>query len=139
MNWLTSIFSSGVDKVVDSVMKGADNLFTSDSERLQLRNELSKAMNEYNLDIQKEANNYEAEITARNANDQIHGNFLTKSARPIFLYWIMAILTIMVFGGMAGYTIDSAYIDMIKMLSITAVTFFFGSKGIEIVKHGRQI
>ena len=54
MNWLTNIFSSGVDKVVDSVSKGLDNLFTSDEEKLILKNELQKAMNDLEIDVEKE-------------------------------------------------------------------------------------
>ena len=37
---LASIFSGGVDKIVDSVANGLDELFTSDEEKLILRNKL---------------------------------------------------------------------------------------------------
>ncbi len=51
----------------------------------------------------------------------------------------MFILSCMVFGGLSGIVIDSAYIELIKVLAVTSVTFFFGSKGLEHWKHGRQI
>ncbi len=133
------IFSGGVDKVVSSVGGAIDSLVTSDEERLTLKNELAKIHAKSVVDNAKIVNDYEAEITKRNDSDQIHGNFLTKSARPLFLYWVMAIITIIVFGGMAGYEVKEGYIDLITALSITAVTFFFGSKGFEHYKHGKQI
>lgn len=42
MNWFTDIVSGGVDKVIDSVADGLDNLFTSDDERLKAANMLEK-------------------------------------------------------------------------------------------------
>ncbi len=139
MGFLSSIFSGSISSVIDSVGKAADSLVTSDEERLQLRNKLVEIKTKANLDAVELANKYEHEITERNNSDQVHGNFLTKSARPIFLYWVMGIITVLVFGGLGGKTVDPAYITMVQSLAITAVTFFFGSKGLEIYKHGKQI
>ena len=55
MSWISDIFSTGVDKAIDSTMNGLDNLFTSKEEKLLLRNELQKAMN--NLKTEMEAEN----------------------------------------------------------------------------------
>ncbi len=136
---LSDLWSGSVGKLVDSVGGAIDRLVTSDEERLILKNELQKIQNETDLKVKEIANKYEAEITKRNDSDQVHGNFLTKSARPIFLYWLMFILSCMIFGGMRGITIDPSYTELIKILAITTVTFFFGSKGMEIYKHGKQI
>lgn len=137
MKWLTSLFSSGVDDVIGGIGDAIDKLVTSDEERLALKNELFKIKEESKIKEKELENQYEAEITKRNTADQQNGNFLTKSARPIFLYWIMGIITIIVFGGMFGKNIEPSYIDLITALSITAVSFFFGSKGIEAYKHGK--
>jgi len=139
MGMISDIFSSGVSEVVDSVGKGLDSLFTSDEERLAAKNMLEQIKSEAKLKEKEIVIQYEAEITKRNTADQVHGNFLTKSARPIFLYWVMGIISVLVFGGMAGYEVKDGYIDLITALSITAVTFFFGSKGFEQYRHGRQI
>ena len=139
MGLFSSMFSSGVSEVVDSVADGLDSLFTSDEERLKAKNMLEQIkanakLKDKELDLQ-----YEAEITKRNKDDQVNGNFLTKSARPIFLYWIMGIISIIIFGGLFNYNILPEYISLVKSLAITAVTFFFGSKGLEIYKHGKLI
>ena len=136
---ITDIFSSGVSEVVDSVAKGLDDLFTSDEERLKLKNALQEIKLQASQKDKEISNKFEAQISNRNKFDQIHGNFLTKSVRPIFLYWLMFLDTIIFLGGMFQYNVDPAYIEFIKIMNVTAITFFFGSKGIEIYKHGKLI
>ena len=136
---LSKLFTGSISEVITAVGNAADSIFTNDEERLQLKNKLEQIKLTADLQAKEIANAYEEEITKRNDSDQVHGNFLTKSARPIFLYWIMFILTVMVFGGLNGIVIDPLYIQLIQVLAVTAVTFFFGSKGIEIYKHGRQV
>jgi len=46
MSWFSDIISGGVDKVVDSVGKAADNLFTSDDERERNKNLLEQIKNQ---------------------------------------------------------------------------------------------
>lgn len=137
MSWFTDFFSSSVSSVVDSVGEAVDKLVTSDEERLKLKNELIKIQSAAKLKEQELDNRYEEEITKRNTADQTNGNFITKSIRPLFLVWVMCIITILVFGGMFGFTVAPGYIDLITALSITAVSFFFGSKGIEAYRHGK--
>ena len=139
MGLLSSMFSSGVSDVVDSVADGLDSLFTSDEERLKAKNMLEQIKANAKLKDKELSLQYEAEITKRNKDDQTNGNFLTKSARPIFLYWIMGIISIIIFGGLYGRNILPEYISLVQSLAITAVTFFFGSKGLEIYKHGKLI
>jgi len=133
------LFTTGVSDIIDSIDKGLDNLFTSDEERLQARNVLEQAKLDAVYKSKQLNMQYEAEITKRNNADQTSGNFLTKSARPIFLYWIMFIITVIIFGGMVGYVVIPEYIGLVQALAITAVSFFFGSKGFEIYKHGKVI
>jgi len=45
MSWFSDLVSGGVDKVVDSVADGLDNLFTSDDERLKAKNMLEQIRN----------------------------------------------------------------------------------------------
>lgn len=137
MGWFNNVFSGGISEVVDSVGSAIDNLVTSDEEREKLKNELVKIQEDSKLKSKALENEYEKEITKRNASDQEHGNFLTKSIRPIFLVWVASIITVMIFGGMFGAVVPAAYTDLVTALAVTAVSFFFGSKGIEAYKHGK--
>jgi len=123
--------------IIESVGKVADELLTSDDERLEKANEKQRAELNYKIESKKLDNEYESEITKRAESDNANGNFLTKSARPITLYLILVLLFVMIFGGMFGVTISKSYIDLVQILALTVFSFYFGGKTIEAVKHGR--
>lgn len=131
MDWLTNIFSGGVDKVVDSVTSGLDNLFTSDEERLQLKNALQGAMNEYNLDIEKQAVLHEQEITKRWQADSEH--FITRLVRPVSYIFILFLLGVIVLadGNIGEFAINKDYIPLIQTLLMTMTVAYFGGRTYE--------
>jgi len=122
--------------IVESVGKVADELITSDEERMEKNNEKLKTQLSFKNEMAKNDLAYEGELTKRLQSDN-QGNFLTRSARPMTLYLMLALIFIMVFGNMFGVTIDDKYIDMVQILAMTVFTFYFGGKSIEAFKHGR--
>lgn len=64
MSW-GNLFSTGLDKVVDSVGKGFDGLFTSDEERLIAKNVLEKIRAEMLKNAQEHDIALEKEVTKR--------------------------------------------------------------------------
>ncbi len=122
---------------VESIGNVADELVTSDEERLEKANEKLKTELNYKIENKKIDNDYEAEITKRNKSDNANGNFLTKSARPITLYLILFLISVMIFGGLFGVVISRDYIDLVKILALTVFSFYFGGKTIEAVRHGK--
>ena len=92
MNWLSTIFSSGASKVVDSVSKGLDNLFTSDEERLKARNLLQQAMNEYSSEMQDKVNEQmklQVDVIKTEANGE---SYLQRNWRPITMLTFVFII-----------------------------------------------
>ena len=90
MSIWTNIFSSGVDKIVDSVGEAADNLFTSDEERLKAKNMLEKIKADAKLQDKAMEIQYEAELTKRmQASKEViiaeaqGEDFMQRSWRPI--------------------------------------------------------
>jgi|TARA_R100001460_G_scaffold66010_1_gene106393 hypothetical protein len=67
-------FSTGV---IGEINKVIDNLFTSDEERMQAKNEMLKVLKEQQLELQK----LQTEIILAEAN----GNWLQRSWRPILM------------------------------------------------------
>ena len=135
MSWFTDIFSGGVSKVVDSVGTAIDKLVTSDEERLQLKNALQKAMNDYNLEVEKVINQREKEITERWKSDNEH--FITSLIRPVSYAWVILLFSVVIIGDTNwGFTVKDAYIPVIETLLTTMTVAYFGSRGIEKgIKH----
>ncbi len=135
MNFITKLFSGGADKLVDSVSKGLDNLFTSDEERLQAKNILQAEMNNFQIELETKANEYEKEITKRWTSDNEH--VITRLIRPLSYIFILILFGVMVmFDGNAGQiTIKTAYIPVIETLLITMTVAYFGSRGAEKITN----
>ena len=105
MGWLSDIFSSGVDKVVDSVGKALDNLFTSDEERLRLKNALKSAMDEFKLKAQ-ELINQQMQMQSKNIRAEANGeSYLQRNWRPLTMLTFVFII--------ANTYIISPYLSML--------------------------
>jgi uncharacterized membrane protein (DUF106 family) len=129
MSWFTSIISGGVDKVVDSVSNGLDALFTSDEERLKLKNALQKEMNKLELELENKSMEYEKEITKRWESDNEH--FITRLVRPISYIFVLVLFALMVLfdGNVGEINIVDSYIPVIETLLVTMTIAYFGSRG----------
>jgi len=134
MSWFSSLFSGGVNKVVDSVSKGLDSLFTSDEERLILRNKLQEALNNYNLELQEKIVKHEQEITKRWTSDNEH--IITRLIRPLSYAWVIFMFTVIMIGdGNWGFSVKSAYIPVIETLLTTMTLAYFGGRTLEKYKR----
>ena len=84
MSWFSDIISGGVDKVVDSVGKAADNLFTSDDERERNRNLLEQIKNQLKTTLIASF-----VTTMQTKRDviiaEMGGNWLQRSWRPLLM------------------------------------------------------
>jgi hypothetical protein len=130
MSLLGRLFDSSVGEVIDKTGKAIDSLITSDEEKLILKNKLVEIKGELELKKAELVNQYEEQITRRWEADS-KSDTLTKRIRPMFLMWVMMIITVMIFGDAIGYQIKEAYIGLIETLATTAVVAYFGSRGVE--------
>ena len=133
MSFITSLFSGGVDKIVDSVANGIDSLVTSDEERLVAENVLAKIKLEAQIQSETISMDFEKEVTKRwtSAND----NILTRAVRPAIVVWSFALMTIAILldGNVGSFSIKDAYIPLIETIVVTSVISYMGSRGFEKV------
>ena len=128
MALLTSLFSKllgNADKVIDEVV-------TSQEEKLNLKNKLQEIVNEHQGII-------EQEVTKRWQAD-MQGNWLTKSIRPLVLAWLVVATTLLIFidAGAIEFVVEDKWVDLLQIVLITVIGAYFGSRGLEKIKHGRQ-
>jgi len=137
VNW-ASIFSGGVDKIVDSVANGIDELFTSDEERLKAKNMLEQIKANARLEDKKIEQEFEREITKRWTSDNEH--LITRLVRPLSFAGVLSLLGIVVLadGNVGGFTVSPAYIPVIESLAITMTLAYFGSRGAEKISKSMK-
>jgi|TARA_R100000479_G_C6361676_1_gene193290 hypothetical protein len=125
---LTTLFSklfSNADKVIDEVV-------TSQEEKLTLKNKLQEIVNEHQGII-------EQEVTKRWEAD-MQGNWLTKSIRPLVLAWLVVSTTLLIFidAGAIDFVVEDKWTDLLQIVLITVIGAYFGSRGLEKIKNGKQ-
>ena len=133
MSILTKIVSSSVDSIIDSVSSGLDSLFTSDEERLILKNKLEQAKLEAKLKSIELTNQHEKEITKRWLSDNEH--VITRLVRPLSFISVLILMGAIVIadGNIGDFKVNQAYIPMVENVMITMVFAYFGSRGVEKV------
>jgi hypothetical protein len=108
-NFLTSLFSSGASSLVTAVGDAIDKVVTSDEERKELDNEISKANMQYQVQMAtlglQETQAYLADTASARDNqsrvqESEHASWLAKNVHPIlavsiigltfFMYWYIA-------------------------------------------------
>ena len=125
---LTSLFSKllgNADKVIDEVV-------TSQEEKLTLKNKLQEIVNEHQAII-------EQEVTKRWQAD-MQGNWLTKSIRPLVMAWLVVSTTLLIFidAGAITFVVEDKWVDLLQIVLITVIGAYFGSRGLEKIKNGKQ-
>ena len=131
---ILGVFTGNVVKDIGDTI---DKLVTSDSERLELKNELVKIQANAELELQKLELEHEKEATKRWVSDNEH--LVTRLVRPISFMFVLFLFAVIVLGdGNFGssFFINPAYIPVIESLLVTMVVAYFGSRGAEkITKH----
>jgi len=142
MGWMDFLGSG----IVDSIGKIADELITSDEERLEKENEKQKTSLQYKVEMAKLSiedkkldyglvENEMENITSRWTSDNTSG-WLAKNVRPMTLIFLLIILTSMAFssGNIGAFKIADNFVDLFQILAITAFGAYFGGRSMEKIK-----
>lgn len=129
MALLTNIFS----KLLGDASNIVDEVVTSKEEKLTLKNEFERILNENKVVI-------EQEVTKRWQADMQSDNWLAKSIRPLVLAWLVVSTTLLIFidAGAIKFVVEEKWIDLLQIVLITCIGAYFGSRGLEKVRNGKQ-
>jgi hypothetical protein len=136
MSWLSELFTSSAAVLVDSVGKAIDSTFTTDEEKLKLKNELTTIITNHEAVMETKAIEFEQEITKRWTSD--NENLVTRLVRPISYVFVLVVFAVILFtdGNIGEFKINESYIPVIETLLATMTVAYFGSRGIEkSIKH----
>ena len=122
MALLTNLFS----KLLGDASEIVDEVVTSQEEKLTLKNELEKILNENRVVI-------EQEVTKRWQSDMQSDNWLSKSIRPLVLAWLVVSTTLLIFidAGVIDFIVEDKWVDLLQIVLITCIGAYFGSRGLE--------
>jgi|TARA_R100000482_G_C5129519_1_gene150964 hypothetical protein len=110
------------DKIVDEVI-------TSQEEKMQLKNELQKIIQEQEALI-------EQEVTKRWESDNNQSSWLPRNIRPLVLAWLVVSTTLLIFidAGVIDFIVADKWVDLLQIVLITCIGAYFGSRGLEKIK-----
>ena len=106
-----------------------DEVITSKEEKLQLKNQLHKIVQEQEALIEKE-------VSKRWVSDMSSDNWLSKNIRPMSLIFITVVFTIISFadGNIGQFTLNQEYRPIYQSLLLLIYGAYYGSRGLEKIK-----
>lgn len=139
MSILAKLFSSGASTLVSSVGAVIDSLVTSDEERLKLKNALEIAIMNNKLSQERQALEYEQQLTTRHAMDMKADSWLSKNIRPLTLAFLTVSTVLLAYSTVfileeKDLAILSPWIDLLKTMLGVVFVFYFGSRGLEKIQ-----
>lgn len=125
-NIIKELFSGGVTDLVDEVV-------TSKEEAEELKIRLKEVENKLTETI-------EQEVSKRWVADMQSDSYLSKNIRPMVLAFLVVSTIVMVFidSGKLEFEVKDTWVDLLQIVLITVIGAYFGSRGLEKVKGGKQ-
>ena len=128
---LVKLFGGAGADIAGKISGIIDKHTFSKEERAQLKQEMDKVFIDAEADMQKN-------VTERWKTDLQHGNWLTKSVRPLTLIFLVVSTVVMVFidSGFIAFDVEEKWTDLLQLTLITVIGAYFGGRSIEKVKKG---
>ena len=103
-----------------------DEVITSQEEKLKLKNELQKIIQEQEALI-------EQEVTKRWESDNLQSSWLPRNIRPLVLAWLVVSTTLLIFidAGAIDFVVDDEWKSTITTILTITIGAYFGSRGLE--------
>lgn len=84
----------------------------------------------------KELEIIESNLTERHKNDMLSDSWLSKNVRPLVVLNFTLLINVVIVAGIFGKQISDVYIDMIIMVSMNVLSFYFAGR--EISKRNKM-
>jgi hypothetical protein len=128
---LAKLFGGVGSNIAGKISDIIDKHTFSKEEKAQLKNEMDQIFIAAEADMQKN-------VTERWKVDLQHGNWLTKSVRPLTLIFLVVSTVLMVFidSGSIMFEVEEKWTELLQIVLITCIGAYFGGRSIEKVKKG---
>jgi hypothetical protein len=127
---LAKIFGNAGGSVVDKLAGVADRFIRTKDEKAEFEKQMTQIMIDAEAAMQKN-------VTERWKADLEHGNWLTRSVRPLVLIFLIVATVLMVFidSGSLTFNVEEKWTDLLQIILITVIGSYFGGRSIEKIRN----
>jgi len=126
---LSKLFGNAGSAVVDKLAGVADKFIRTKDEKAEFEKEMTQIFIEAEAQMQKN-------VTERWKADLEHGNWLTRSVRPLVLVFLIVSTVLMVFidSGSIQFQVEDKWTDLLQIVLITVIGAYFGGRSVEKIR-----
>ena len=123
---LAKIFGNAGGSVLQKLSGVADKFITTGDEKRSFQKDMEQIFLDAEAAMQKN-------VTERWKADLEHGNWLTRSVRPLVLIFLIISTVIMVFvdSGSITFNVEQKWTDLLQLVLMTTIGAYFGGRSVE--------
>ena len=123
---LTQIFGNAGGGILKSLSNVADKFIRTKDEKAEFEKQMTEILIEAEAAMQKN-------VTERWKADLEHGNWLTRSVRPLVLVFLIVATVLMVFidSGSINFNVEEKWTDLLQLVLMTTIGAYFGGRSVE--------
>ena len=123
---LAKLFGNAGGGILEKLSGVADKFIQTKEEKDQFQKEMTEIMIKAEAEMQKN-------VTERWQADLEHGNWLTRSVRPLVLVFLIVATVLMIFidSGSIGFEVEEKWTDLLQLVLITVIGAYFGGRSVE--------
>jgi cation transport ATPase len=123
---LAKLFGNAGGGILEKLSGVADKFIQTKEEKDQFQKEMTEIMIKAEAEMQKN-------VTERWQADLQHGNWLTRSVRPLVLIFLIVSTVLLVFidSGFIAFEVEEKWTDLLQLVLITVIGAYFGGRSVE--------
>ena len=123
---LGKLFGNAGGSVVEKLAGVADKFIRTKDEKAEFEKEMTQILIDAEAAMQKN-------VTERWQAALQHGNWLTRSVRPLVLVFLIVCTVIMVFidSGSLTFQVEDKWVDLLQLVLMTTIGAYFGGRSVE--------
>ena len=123
------IFGGAAEGVAGKLSNIVDKFVRTKDEKAEFEKEMTQIFIEAEKEMQKN-------VTERWKADLEHGNWFTRSVRPLVLVFLIVTTILMVFvdSGSIAFEVEEKWTDLLQLVLITVIGAYFGGRSVEKIR-----
>jgi hypothetical protein len=123
---LAKLFGNAGGGIVDKLSGVVDKFVRTKDEKAEFEKQMTEILIDAEAAMQKN-------VTERWKADLEHGNWFTRSVRPLVLVFLIVSTVIMVFidSGSIAFQVEEKWTDLLQLVLMTTIGAYFGGRSVE--------